>query len=73
MATADDNLAEIRASVRALRARFQGQYWRKLDRERRYSTEFVAAPIEAGYPEAAALGAASSGRPASRGSSGCSC
>jgi acyl-CoA dehydrogenase len=49
MATADDNLAEIRASVRALCARFQGEYWRKLDRERRYPTEFVAALTEAGF------------------------
>jgi alkylation response protein AidB-like acyl-CoA dehydrogenase len=49
MATADDNLAEIRASVRALCARFQGEYWRKLDRERCYPTEFVAALTDAGY------------------------
>jgi acyl-CoA dehydrogenase len=49
MATADDNLGEIRASVRALCARFQGEYWRKLDRERDYPTEFVAALTEAGY------------------------
>jgi alkylation response protein AidB-like acyl-CoA dehydrogenase len=49
MATADDNLAEIRASVRALCARFHGEYRRKLDRERCYPTEFVAALTEAGY------------------------
>jgi acyl-CoA dehydrogenase len=49
MAAADDNIAEIRASVRALCARFQGEYWRKLDRERCYPTEFVAALTEAGY------------------------
>jgi acyl-CoA dehydrogenase len=49
MATADDNLAEIRASVRALCAGFQGDYWRKLDRERCYPTEFVAALTEAGF------------------------
>jgi acyl-CoA dehydrogenase len=49
MAAADDNLAEIRASVRALCARFQGAYWRKLDRERCYPTEFVAALTEAGF------------------------
>jgi acyl-CoA dehydrogenase len=49
MAAADDNLAEIRASVRALCARFPGEYWRKLDRERAYPTEFVAALTEAGY------------------------
>jgi len=44
-----EDLAEIRASVRALCARFQGEYWRKLDRERCYPTEFVAALTEAGY------------------------
>src|SRR3954454_22593293 len=49
MAMTDDNLAEIRASVRALCARFQGEYWRKLDRDRCYPTEFVAALTEAGY------------------------
>jgi len=49
MAAAEDNLAEIRASVRALCARFQGEYWRKLDRERDYPTEFVAALTEAGF------------------------
>src|SRR5215468_7217023 len=51
MATAvsSDNLAQIRASVRALCARFQGEYWRRLDRERGYPTEFVAALTEAGY------------------------
>jgi acyl-CoA dehydrogenase len=49
MATADDNLAEIRTSVRALCARFQGEYWRKLDRERDYPTEFVIALTEAGF------------------------
>jgi len=44
-----EDLAEIRASVRALCARFQGEYWRKLDRDRCYPTEFVAALTEAGY------------------------
>jgi alkylation response protein AidB-like acyl-CoA dehydrogenase len=48
-ADTSENLAEIRASVRALCARFQGEYWRKLDRERDYPTEFVAALTEAGY------------------------
>jgi acyl-CoA dehydrogenase len=40
--------AEIRASVRALCARFPGPYWRELDRERRYPSEFVRALTEAG-------------------------
>src|SRR3954451_24348669 len=44
-----DDLAQIRASVRALCAKFPGEYWRKLDRERAYPTDFVAALTEAGY------------------------
>ena len=40
---------EIRRPLRALCARFPGAYWRKLDRERAYPTEFVAALTEAGY------------------------
>jgi alkylation response protein AidB-like acyl-CoA dehydrogenase len=47
-ATAEDH-AEIREEVRKLCARFPGQYWRKLDAERGYPTEFVAALTEAGY------------------------
>jgi acyl-CoA dehydrogenase len=42
-------LDQIRASVRALCAGFPGEYWRALDRERAYPTEFVAAMTEAGY------------------------
>ncbi|HEY6993029.1 MAG TPA: acyl-CoA dehydrogenase family protein [Xanthobacteraceae bacterium] len=44
-----DDLAQIRASVRALCAKFPGEYWRALDRERAYPTEFVAALTEAGF------------------------
>jgi alkylation response protein AidB-like acyl-CoA dehydrogenase len=44
-----DDHADIRASVRALCAKFPGEYWRKLDRERGYPREFVAALTEAGY------------------------
>jgi acyl-CoA dehydrogenase len=43
------NLAQIRASVRALCAKFPGEYWRQLDRERAYPAEFVKALTEAGY------------------------
>lgn len=39
----------IRASVRALCERFPGEYWRALDRERRYPAEFVNAMTQAGY------------------------
>ena len=42
-------LAEIRAAVAALCARFPGEYWRRTDRERLYPTEFVTALTEAGY------------------------
>jgi acyl-CoA dehydrogenase len=41
--------AEIRDGVRALCQRFPGEYWRKLDRERAYPTDFVRALTEAGY------------------------
>ena len=44
-----DDLAQVRESVRALCARFPGEYWRKLDRERGYPAEFVAALTEAGF------------------------
>src|SRR5665647_3312048 len=44
-----DDYADIRSSVRALCARFPGEYWRALDRERAYPTEFVTALTEAGY------------------------
>jgi acyl-CoA dehydrogenase len=41
--------AEIREEVGKLCARFPGEYWRKLDTERAYPTEFVQALTEAGY------------------------
>jgi acyl-CoA dehydrogenase len=44
-----DEFADIRTGVRALCAKFPGEYWRGLDRERAYPTEFVAALTEAGY------------------------
>src|SRR5262245_26181340 len=44
-----DDLAQIRESVRALCAEFPGEYWRALDRERGYPTEFVAALTKAGF------------------------
>ena len=47
--TETDPHAEIREEVRKLCARFPGEYWRKLDRERGYPTEFVRALTEAGY------------------------
>jgi alkylation response protein AidB-like acyl-CoA dehydrogenase len=43
------DLAPIREAVRALCADFPGAYWRALDRERAYPTEFVAALTKAGF------------------------
>jgi len=40
---------DIRDSVRALCSGFPGEYWRKLDEERGYPTEFVTALTEAGF------------------------
>src|SRR5579883_258968 len=40
---------EIREAVRRLCARFPGEYWRRLDRERAYPAEFVQALTDAGY------------------------
>src|SRR5262245_61532588 len=48
-ATGHDEFADIREGVRALCAKFPGEYWRALDRDRAYPTEFVAALTEAGY------------------------
>ncbi len=44
-----DSFPEIREGVRVLCARFPGAYWRKLDRERAYPSDFVVALTEAGY------------------------
>jgi alkylation response protein AidB-like acyl-CoA dehydrogenase len=44
-----DEFADVRAGVRGLCAKFPGEYWRALDRERAYPTEFVAALTKAGY------------------------
>ena len=45
----DEDLAQIRASVRKLCEQYPGEYWRALDRESAYPTEFVKALSEAGY------------------------
>jgi hypothetical protein len=46
---ATDTDESIRDEVAKLCARFPGEYWRKLDHERSYPTEFVTALSEAGY------------------------
>jgi hypothetical protein len=45
----DSELEPIREAVRALCAEFPGEYWRKVDRERAYPAEFVAALTKAGF------------------------
>ena len=49
MTREDQDHPEIRAAVRRLCAAFPGEYWRRLDRERAYPSEFVAAMTEAGF------------------------
>ena len=44
-----DEYADIREQVQKLCAQYPGEYWRKLDAERAYPTEFVQALTEAGY------------------------
>jgi len=44
-----DDHARIREAVRSVCARFPGDYWRALDREREYPTDFVRALTEAGF------------------------
>ena len=44
-----ENYTEIRDAVRKLCARYPDEYWRKLDRENEYPTEFVTALSDAGY------------------------
>jgi acyl-CoA dehydrogenase len=45
----EDAVEQIREAVRALCARFPGEYWRRLDRARMYPSDFVAAMTEGGY------------------------
>jgi alkylation response protein AidB-like acyl-CoA dehydrogenase len=45
----DESFPEIRESVRKLCARFPGEYWRALDRERAYPTDFVRTLTEEGF------------------------
>jgi len=47
--TSLEEIAQIRAAVRALCARYPGEYWRALDRERAYPGEFVEALTRAGF------------------------
>jgi acyl-CoA dehydrogenase len=50
MSHSDDlSFPEIRESVRRLCARFPGEYWRALDRDRAYPTEFVRTLTQEGF------------------------
>ena len=44
-----DEFHDIRDAVTKLCAQFPGEYWRKLDREMKYPSEFVKALTDAGY------------------------
>ena len=46
---AEDDLAEIRSSVRSLCARFGEDYWLEMDRNHGYPSEFVAELTSAGF------------------------
>jgi acyl-CoA dehydrogenase len=49
VARMESSYAEIREGVRKLCAAFPGEYWRALDRDRSYPSDFVRALTEAGY------------------------
>ncbi|OYZ89668.1 MAG: acyl-CoA dehydrogenase, partial [Xanthobacter sp. 17-67-6] len=45
----EETFADIRDAVRKLCAGFPGEYWRRLDREAAYPSEFVAALTQSGF------------------------
>ena len=45
----DNNFQDIREGVIDLCSRFEGKYWRDLDRTREYPEEFVKALTESGF------------------------
>lgn len=47
--TSQEEIAEIRRSVAALCNQFGAEYWRNLDRERAYPTDFVNAMTQGGF------------------------
>ena len=44
-----DEVQQIRQSVRSICADFPGEYWRDLDKEEEYPTEFVKAMTDSGF------------------------
>jgi alkylation response protein AidB-like acyl-CoA dehydrogenase len=49
LVSAGETFPEVREAVRRLCAQFPGEYWRALDRDRTYPSEFVRALTEAGF------------------------
>ncbi|MDO9432269.1 MAG: acyl-CoA dehydrogenase family protein [Phenylobacterium sp.] len=49
MLDVSESFPEIRDAVRKLCAQFPGEYWRALDRDRTYPTQFVQALTQAGF------------------------
>jgi len=49
MSNAHESYADLRDAIAKLCAQFPGNYWRKVDREKAYPTEFVSALTEAGW------------------------
>jgi acyl-CoA dehydrogenase len=49
LVSAGETFPEVRDAVRRLCAQFPGEYWRALDRDRTYPSEFVRALTEAGF------------------------
>ena len=49
MVAADVEQTEIREAVRKLCERFPGEYWRQMDRERLYPSDFVSALTDSGF------------------------
>lgn len=45
----EEDYTDIRDAVRKLCTRYPNEYWRQLDRDREYPTEFVDAHADAGY------------------------
>ncbi|MBT4719535.1 MAG: acyl-CoA dehydrogenase family protein, partial [Rhodospirillaceae bacterium] len=45
----NEDYSDIRSSVRSLCAGFPGEYWRRLDANREYPADFVAAMTEGGF------------------------
>ena len=45
----ENTIAEIKLAVEKLCQEYPGEYWRELDRDQKYPTEFVKALTESGF------------------------